>query len=128
MELHLLGWTLILAVVQILLPAMWRNRETGVEYNAGPRDKEGPPMGKVTGRLFRAQRNLFETLPLFIAAVLIVHITHQEGAMTLWGCWLYLLARIVYVPLYALGIPWVRSLVYMVSMFGLLLLLLAVVF
>ncbi|MCM5705164.1 MAPEG family protein [Larsenimonas salina] len=128
MELHLLGWTLILAVVQILLPAMWRNRETGVEYNTGPRDKEGPPMGKVTGRLFRAQRNLFETLPLFIAAVLIVHITHQEGAMTLWGCWLYLLARIVYVPLYALGIPWVRSLVYMVSMFGLLLLLLAVVF
>lgn len=126
MELYLLGWTLVLAVLQILLPAMWRNRETGVEYNTGPRDHDGPPMGKVTGRLFRAQRNLFETLPLFIAAVLILHVSGQEGTLSLWGCWLYLLARVVYVPLYALGVPWVRSLVYMVSMLGLALLLIAV--
>ncbi|QJQ95700.1 MULTISPECIES: MAPEG family protein [Halomonadaceae] len=127
-ELTLLGWTLALAIVQTLLPAMWRNRETGMTYNAGPRDASGPPMGKVTGRLFRAQRNLFETLPLFIGAILIAHVAGQNGTLTLWGAWLYFLARVAYVPLYALGIPWIRSLVWMLALLGLCLVLLAVLF
>ncbi|MHB0777108.1 MAPEG family protein [Halomonas sp. WWR20] len=124
-ELALLGWTLALAIVQILLPAMFRNRETGIAYNTGPRDEAGPPMGKVTGRLSRAQKNLFETLPLFIGAVLIAHVAGREGALTLWGAWLYFGARVVYVPLYALGIPVIRSLVWGVSLLGLVLVLTA---
>ena len=72
-ELTALAWTLVLAVVQILLPAGFRTQETGLPYNAGPRDGEGPPVGKVTGRLQRAQKNLFEALPLFAAVVLIAH-------------------------------------------------------
>lgn len=128
LELYLLGWTLVLAIVQILLPAMLRNQETGIEYNAGPRDEPGPPMGRITARLTRAQKNLFETLPLFVGAVLIAHVGGQEGALTAWGAWLYLLARVAYVPLYAMGIPWVRSLVWAVSLLGLILVLLAVLF
>ncbi|RKR03447.1 putative MAPEG superfamily protein [Kushneria sinocarnis] len=128
LELYLLGWTLVLAIIQILLPAMLRNRETGIEYNTGPRDEPGPPMGRLTGRLTRAEKNLFETLPLFIGAILIAHVGGQEGALTAWGAWLYLLARIVYVPLYAMGIPWLRSLVWAVSLLGLVLVLLAVLF
>ncbi|SFH88474.1 MAPEG family protein [Modicisalibacter xianhensis] len=127
-ELTLLAWTLVLAIVQILLPAMWRNRETGIDYNTGPRDEPGPPMGKITARLFRAQRNLFETLPLFIGAILIAHVGGQTGALTLWGAWLYFLARVVYVPLYALGIPWIRSMVWVVALLGLGLVLLAILF
>lgn len=127
-ELTLLAWTLVLAIVQILLPAMWRNRETGIDYNTGPRDEPGPPMGKISGRLFRAQRNLFETLPLFIGAILIAHVGGQTGALTLWGAWLYFLARVVYVPLYALGIPWIRSMVWVVALLGLGLVLLAILF
>ncbi|ALM83530.1 MAPEG family protein [Bordetella sp. N] len=115
-ELTLLAWTLVLALVQILLPAMLRTRETGVDYNAGPRDDAGPPVGKVTGRLKRAQSNLFETLPVFAAAILITHVAGQEGAMSLWGAWLYLIARIVYIPLYAAGIPYLRSLTWVVSL------------
>jgi uncharacterized MAPEG superfamily protein len=125
-ELTLLGWTLVLAVVQVLLPAGARNRETGVAFNAGPRDEPGPPVGKITGRLKRAQANLYETLPLFAAALLIAHVAGREGALTLWGAWLYLLARIVYVPLYALGVPWVRSLAWTVSLLGLALILFAI--
>lgn len=127
LELTLLGWTLVLALIQIMLPAMFRNRETGLDYNAGPRDEVGPPMGSITGRLFRAQRNLFETLPLFVGAVLIAHAGGQTGALTAWGAWLYLLGRIVYLPLYAFGVPWVRSMVWGVSLLGLLLVLLAVI-
>ena len=125
-ELSLLAWVLVLAVVQVMLPAMWRNRETGLDYNASPRDEPGPPVGVVTGRLRRAQSNLYETLPLFAAAVLIAHIAGREGALTLWGAWLYLGARIVYVPLYAMGVPYLRSAVWLVSLLGLGLILLAI--
>ncbi len=74
----------------------------------------------------RAQANLFETLPLFASAVLIAHVAGREGAFTLWGAWLYLAARIAYVPLYAFGVAYVRSAVWLVSLAGLCLLLLAI--
>ena len=125
-ELSLLGWTLVLAIVQLMLPAGFRNRETGIAYNAGPRDEAGPPVGKVTGRLQRAQTNLYESLPLFAAAVLVAHVAGRESALTLWGAWLYLIARIVYLPLYAFGVPQVRSLAWGVSMLGLVLILIAI--
>ena len=125
-ELTILGWTLVLAIFQILLPAHFRNKETGVAYNASPRDNEGPPIGLVTARLQRAQKNLFETLPLFIGAVLIAHVADIHTSTTYWGAWLYLVARIIYVPLYGFGIPYIRSLVWVVSMVGLGLILFAV--
>ena len=115
-----LAWTLVLAIVQIFLPAGFRNRETGLAYNAGPRDEAGPPVGVVTGRLRRAQANLYETLPLFIAAVLIAHVAGREGHWAVIGAWTYLAARVVYVPLYGLGVPLVRSLAWGVSLLGLL--------
>ncbi|MDO8034609.1 MAPEG family protein [Janthinobacterium sp. SUN128] len=81
-----------------------------------------------TGRLRRAQANLFETLPLFAAAVLIAHVTAQESALTLYGAALYLAARVLYLPLYAFGVPVVRTLVWCVSIAGLLMLFWAILF
>ncbi|MDF2618432.1 MAG: inner rane protein [Xanthobacteraceae bacterium] len=126
LQLMLLAWTLVLALVQVLLPALLRNGETGIAYNASPRDEPGPPVGVVTGRLRRAQANLFETLPIFAAAVLVAHVAGRDGELTLWGAWLYLGARIVYLPLYAFGIPYLRSMVWTVSFAGVLMILFAV--
>jgi uncharacterized MAPEG superfamily protein len=125
-ELTILAWTLVLALCQIFMVSTLRTQETGTKYNAGPRDGVAPPPRPVTARLQRAQANLYETLPLFAIAVLIAHVTGNEGDLTLWGCWLYLVARIVYVPLYAAGIPVVRSLVWLVSLAGLVLVLAAI--
>jgi uncharacterized MAPEG superfamily protein len=124
-QLMILGWTLILAIVQILLAAAARTQETGIAYNAGPRDAEGPPPGKMTARLKRAQSNLYETLPLFIAAVLIANVAHRDGALTLWGSGLYLGGRVVYVPFYAFGVPG-RPLIWIASLIGLALVLWAI--
>lgn len=123
----ILAWTLVLALVQVLLPAMLCNRETGLDYNASARDEPGSPVGKITGRLMRAQSNLFETLPVFAAAILIAHAAGREGTLTHWGAWLYLIARVVYVSLYAAGIPHIRSLVWFVSLGGILLLLIPII-
>ncbi|KIG03595.1 MAPEG family protein [Caballeronia concitans] len=117
-ELTMLAWTLVLALVQVFLPALVRNRETGIQYNAGPRDGPAPPPGKLAGRLMRAQANLFETLPVFAIAVLIVHVTGRENALTHYGALTYFVARLIYVPLYAAGVPFVRSLVWLISIVG----------
>lgn len=118
-ELTYLAATLVLALVQVFLPAFARTREFGLSWNAGARDKTPEAKSPVVGRLERAQANLFETLPLFIGAVLIAHVIGAAGALTLWGTALYFWARVVYVPLYALGVPYVRSLVWLISLAGL---------
>jgi uncharacterized MAPEG superfamily protein len=121
-ELTILGWTLVLAMVQIALAGTFRTIETGLWFNASARDDGGPPVGKIAGRLQRAQANLFETLPLFAAAVLIAHVAGRHSADTVLGCQMFLAARVLYVPLYAAGVPVVRTLVWAVSIVGLVML------
>ena len=127
-EFTLLAFTLILALVQIVAAAVARTAELGVRWNAGARDVTSPPPGKVAGRLMRAQANLFETLPIFAAAVIMAHIADKDGAVTALGAHLYFFGRLVYLPLYAFGVPYVRSLVWMVSAAGLVMILAALFF
>ena len=127
-ELTYLALTLILALVQIFLPAGARTVEFGSKWNAGPRDETPAAKKPLTGRLERAEANLFETLPLFIGAVLIAHVIGAAGPLTLWGTALYFWARVVYVPLYAFGVPYVRSLVWLVSLAGLVMVLASLFF
>ena len=125
-ELTLLAWTLVLAVVQIFAFDMARTGQYGIKWNTGARDAEMPPLSPVAERLRRAQLNLFETLPLFIGAVLILHAAGIQTSNTVLGCQLYFWGRVVYVPLYALGVPWARSLVWVGSLVGLVMLLFAI--
>ena len=118
-EFILLALTLILALVQIGAAGMARTAELGGKWNAGPRDGEVPPPGRLAGRLMRAQANLFETLPLFAAAVIMAHIAGKDGALTAVGAHLYFFGRLIYLPLYAFGVPYVRSLVWLVAAGGL---------
>ncbi|MDP9104299.1 MAG: MAPEG family protein [Pseudomonadota bacterium] len=122
MELTYLAWALVLAVVQILWADVARTGQYGLKWNTGARDEEMPPLKPMGARLFRAQSNLFETLPLFAAAVLIFHAVHPDSssALSQWGARLYVWGRVLYVPLYAFGVKQVRSLVWLVSFAGLL--------
>lgn len=125
-ELMILGWTLVLALAQIGIAAAMRTSETGLAYNMGPRDAPAPPMRPVTARLQRAQANLFETLPLFAAALLIAHAGGREGHLTLLGSQIFLAARVAYVPLYAAGIPVLRTLAWGASIAALVMILAAI--
>ena len=124
-EFILLALTLILALVQIGAAGMARTAELGGKWNAGPRDGAAPPPGKVAGRLMRAQANLFETLPIFAAAVIMAHIAGKDGILTGVGAHLYFFGRLIYVPLYAFGVPYIRSLVWLVAAAGLVMVLVA---
>lgn len=119
LELWMLTGALVLALVQIGAAGAARTAELGLKWNAGPRDGPVPPPGKLAGRLIRAQANLFETLPLFIAAVLIAHVTGKTGELTVVGTQVYVWSRVAYLPLYLLGVPYLRSLVWLASLSGL---------
>lgn len=125
-ELTLLAWSLVLALVQVLLPAAGRTRQLGLKWNAGARDETPPPPTPTTARLTRAQANLYETLPLFAVAVLIAVVGSRTSAATAVGAHLYFWGRVAYLPLYAFGVPYVRSLAWGVSLTGLGMILIAI--
>jgi uncharacterized MAPEG superfamily protein len=125
-ELMILGWMLVFALAHLSLVNALRTPETGMAYNVGARDAPAPPMRPLTARVQRAQANLFETLPLFAAAVLVAHVAGRNGDLTLWGSYAFLGARLLYLPLYAFGVPVVRSLVWGVAMAGIVMLLVAI--
>ena len=70
-----------------------------------------------------APKPIFETFPIAIAAILIVHAAHLETRWTALGALVWLVARAIYLPLYALGVPVVRSLAFTASLAGLVMIL-----
>jgi uncharacterized MAPEG superfamily protein len=123
-ELHVLAWGCILALVHIFAAVRVKTAQYGTKWNMSARDEAlAPPASPIVGRLDRAQRNFFETFPLFAAAALIVTVAHLNTRWTAIGALLWLGARIVYLPLYALGVPVLRSVAFIVGLAGILLVL-----
>lgn len=110
-ELTVLALAAILQAGQIMLAGWSINRDVGVEFNAGPRDTQ-PEFSVLTNRLRRAVNNHFEALALFTIAVVVVTLGAKANILTAVCAWTYLVARILYVPAYALGwTPW-RSVIF----------------
>jgi uncharacterized MAPEG superfamily protein len=89
-------------------------------WNASSRDGEAKPLVGVAARVDRGLRNFLETFPFFAAAILAVVLTQRTSADTALGAQVYFWARLVYLPIYAVGIPYLRSLVWVVSFWALL--------
>ena len=87
--------------------------------NVGARDEAQPPLNPVAGRLARAQANFQETFPIAVVALLGVVIAGQTSPVTAIGGWIWLGARTIYLPLYAMGVPVVRTVVFGISIGGL---------
>lgn len=122
-ELRLLGWSVILLIAYIAAQGALVMPLRGAAWNAGPRDEGQPPLGKYPGRAQRALANFMETYPAFIALALALSVAAKTGGNGTLGAWLWFGARVAYLPLYLLGIPWLRSLAYGVSLVGLIMML-----
>ena len=117
-ELVALAWGCILAFVHIFAAVQVKTRQYGTKWNMGARDEELPPISPLGGRLARAQANFFETFPVFLAAVFLTVGGGLSDETTRLGAWLWLGGRAVYLPLYAFGVPLVRTLAWGVSLVG----------
>ncbi len=122
-ELKILAWGCVLALVHILAAAQVKTRQYGRTWNMSARDETLPAPLPLVGRLMRAQANFFETFPIVAAAILIDWAAGLFDPVTRLGAALWLGARVVYLPLYAAGVPVVRTLVWSVSTLGIILLL-----
>lgn len=119
-EIQMLAWSIALGLVHVLFGATLMTAQRGLKWNAGARDGEAKPLTGVAARVDRALRNFLETFPFFAAAVLAVVLTQRTSPETALGAQVYFWARLAYVPLYAAGIPYVRTLVWAASLWGLL--------
>ena len=118
-ELKILAFGALLLVVHIFTATRFKTAQYGRKWNAGARDEDLPPPSPITGRTMRAQANFAETFPIAIVALLGVVLANRTNEMTVLGGWIWLGARIVYLPLYAAGIPVVRTIAFAISMVGL---------
>lgn len=125
-ELQMVAVAVIVGIIHLLWAAAAAHPQRGLKWNIGPRDEPVVLTG-VAGRLERAFANFRESFPFFVALVIIDYLGGRLGALTAYGSVIYVVARAVYVPLYAFGVPMVRSLVWLASLVGILLLLAALV-
>ncbi|MET0370165.1 MAG: MAPEG family protein [Sphingobium sp.] len=118
-EITILAWGMILLLVHIFAAAQAKTKQYGPKWNMGARDEQLPPMNPVAGRLTRAQANFQESLPIAIVALVGVVVAGRTSEWTALGGWIWLGARCAYLPVYGLGIPMLRTLIFLVSLVGL---------
>ncbi|BBF70849.1 MAPEG family protein [Sphingobium sp. 3R8] len=119
-ELTILAWSMVLLLVHIFAAAHVKTKQYGPKWNMGARDEKLPPLHPLAGRLVRAEANFKETLPIAIVALIGVVAADKTSEWTAMGGWIWLGARVVYLPLYAAGIPVVRTVIFLASLVGIL--------
>ena len=121
-EISVLAWSVVLLLAQIVLQASVLGDLTP-GYLFSPRDEERKTNSVLAERLKRALHNLLETYPAFIALVVGLVATGKTGGMAATGALLWIICRVIYLVLYAAGVPIARTLIWHGSILGLLMML-----
>jgi uncharacterized MAPEG superfamily protein len=118
-ELKILALGAVLLFIHIFTATRFKTAQYGRQWNVSARDETLPPPNPIAGRLMRAQANFEETFPIAIIALLGVVIAGRTNQWTAIGGWTWVGARLIYLPIYAGGIPVVRTIVWAVALIGL---------
>jgi len=122
-EITCLILSVVLWVAHVLTQAVTARAEFGDAYLFSPRDKQLLPKGLVCGRAARAFANYTENYVPFAAMALALIATGHTGGMGAAGATIWILARIVYLPVYVMGVVYVRSVLWGAALVGLLMML-----
>ncbi len=117
----MLLWIMLALAVylaSLFAPSLFLVARIGVGGYIGPRDSLPDPIA-MHGRALRALRNMKESLFLFLPLAAISFLSpesdHQQALM---GAQIFVIARLLYLPSYILGLPWVRSAIWTVGFVG----------
>lgn len=124
-EFQMLAFSVILGLVYVVANLLSAVLQKGLPWAMGTRENSQPLSG-AAGRLQRALGNFIETFPLFAAAIFLVYSTGTHNANTALGAQIYFWARAAYLPIYALGIPVARTLIWTASIVGIVLVIIGV--
>ena len=117
LDLKYLFFSVVLTFVQVLIAAAAANQAVGLPALAGNREGLSDLTG-FAGRAKRAHLNMIENMVLFTALVLVTAIAGKANAMTAMGALIFFWARLIYAVIYLLGLPWLRTLAWFVSVIG----------
>lgn len=111
----LLTWLMVMTA-SALRAKLWT--PAGIVYGVGNRDR---PVEAtiVAGRAERAARNMLDNVVLLVALMFAERLAGHAGSEASLGATLFFWARLVYWPVYLAGIPYLRTVVWGVSLAGL---------
>ena len=121
-ELEMLVWSAVLALVQMLVAVLGATTQVGLPRLAGNREAM-PALSGWAARAQRAHLNMLESLVVFAIAVLVAEIAGRTNDLTALGATLFFWARLAYAVVYVAGIPCLRTLVWGVGLAGIVLVL-----
>ncbi len=119
LELKLLVWSTVLALIQMLIALLGAIAQVGLTALVGNRENL-PAFDGWVGRAQQAHRNMLESVTIFAALALVAQVAGKSNAVTALGAQLFFWGRLAYAPVYVIGIPWLRTGVWGVSFVGLL--------
>jgi uncharacterized MAPEG superfamily protein len=118
-ELTCLELSVALWLVHVVIQAGVGNVELPAGYLFTSRDKPAASRGLLFGRATRALANYVENLTPFVAVALALIVTQRTGGSGALGATIWILARIVYIPLYLFGVVYARTAIWTISIIGL---------
>ncbi len=118
-EIQMLCWSVVLGLGQLAVATLGGLVDQGLPYNISSRDLPPPSITRITARLQRAFGNFRESFVYFAVAVLVVTTMAKNNPTSALGAQLYFWSRVGYVPVYAAGIPVLRTLIWAASIVGL---------
>ncbi len=116
-ELKMLLYATLLLLVLIIVQASAGVRAVGLGPAAGNRGDLPAPTG-FAGRAKRNVMNHIENLVVFAPLILIAALSQRLGHWTALGAQLFFWGRLVHGVIYMLGLPWIRTVAFAVSLVG----------
>ena len=125
-ELTLLLWAVALTFIQLIISILGAAQQHGLTTLAGNRENIGSTSGWA-GRAQRAHRNMLENLVLFAILVIVAHVAGISNELSVLGAQLFFWGRLAYFLIYLIGIAWLRTAAFLISILGLILIFLQLI-
>ncbi|MGA7965773.1 MAG: MAPEG family protein [Gammaproteobacteria bacterium] len=113
-ELYMLAAATLLFLLAFIPGAIYKtNAYGGLSWLVSNRDvTDKPPLTGAAARAERAHANLKENFPAFVAAILILSYTGHYTMGTAVASAVFVVVRLLYIPVYIGGIPPLRTLLW----------------
>ena len=113
-ELNILALYGLYTALILILKVTGATGQLGMGYLLSSRD-EARTLTGITARLDRALSNSVTAMALFAPAILILALKSGFGPTTLTAAQAFLIARVLYVPAYGMGITGIRTLLWLIG-------------
>jgi uncharacterized MAPEG superfamily protein len=98
----------------------------GLKVAMGNRDHL-PDASPLAGRADRTARNTLEGFVLFAALALVAHVSGAQSPQVLLGAQIFFWSRLLFIGVYYLGLPYLRTVVWTMGIIGLAMMAMALV-